>query len=121
LLVVEPDLALRELLVDLLSDAGYEAERAPHGEKALARLESVPPVDLVLVEARLPDMPLATFCERKARIERAASSALIVMTADRRRSDLVAADAVLLKPFGMDELLPALANVAGSRSSRAIG
>jgi EAL domain-containing protein (putative c-di-GMP-specific phosphodiesterase class I)/CheY-like chemotaxis protein len=54
-LVVDDDSVLREMLVELLTDAGYQVTACPDGRTALAALEREPP-DAVVSDVQMPDM-----------------------------------------------------------------
>jgi CheY-like chemotaxis protein len=58
LLLVEDDPALREVVVEVLTEAGYRAHGAADGATALALLTGpdAPPVGAVLLDLHLPDM-----------------------------------------------------------------
>ncbi|MEK7316255.1 MAG: sigma-54 dependent transcriptional regulator [Candidatus Eisenbacteria bacterium] len=53
-LVVEDDEAMRETCVLLLGRAGYFVEAVDNGEAAIARVQTGPPVHIVVVDVRLP-------------------------------------------------------------------
>lgn len=55
ILVVDDEPALREILADLLSDAGYDVETAENGKEAIARMAGRE-FDAVLSDVRMPDM-----------------------------------------------------------------
>ena len=62
-LVVDDDLDVRELLVSVLSDDGYEAQSARNGREALALLEHWK-ADVVILDLRMPVMDGWTFAEQ---------------------------------------------------------
>ena len=55
ILIAEDDSAIRELLADLLREAGYEVRTAADGREALERLLSYPP-DLLLLDVNMPQI-----------------------------------------------------------------
>src|SRR5262249_7931585 len=55
ILLVEDELNMARTLAKNLERAGYQVEHAPHGEAALARLESVN-FDVVLTDLKMPVM-----------------------------------------------------------------
>jgi formate hydrogenlyase transcriptional activator len=63
LLVVDDDPGSRQTLVSLLSLEGYEARCAPDGRTALMFAEADPP-ELILLDARLPDLDVYEVCRR---------------------------------------------------------
>ena len=56
ILVAEDDTALRELLVELLVDAGYNVVAVASGADALPRLRGTTPPDVVLTDLMMPGM-----------------------------------------------------------------
>lgn len=56
ILVVEDDNNFRMLVSDILIDEGYRVQEADNGRTALKILKNNPPIDLVLLDLRLPDM-----------------------------------------------------------------
>ena len=56
ILIIDDDASLRKTLSDILSLQGYETAAAPNGAEGLKSLEEIP-VDLVLIDLGLPDIP----------------------------------------------------------------
>ena len=56
ILVVEDEEALREMLLDVLSENGYDVVTAVSGAEALEVLEGMPKVDLVVTDVVMPEM-----------------------------------------------------------------
>ena len=54
-LVVEDEKDLRDLVVDILMDAGYDVTEAEHGGVALEKAENEQP-DIILLDVRMPVM-----------------------------------------------------------------
>ena len=112
-LVIDDDPAIRDLLGDVLADAGYAVERTTGGHEALARLETGG-IDLLLVDLKMPQTDGLEVC-RLVRAREQANGApsrlpIIVLTAlsDDRLADtcnLAGADDYLAKPFDLDDLL----------------
>ena len=109
-LIVEDDEVFRRPLQRALEAAGCEVVAVPSGEDALAVLDRST-VDLLLTDHRLPGIDGVQLITRSKAIHPAL--AVIVMTAygtaesavDARRHG---ADAYLVKPFAMPDLLVAL-------------
>jgi two-component system response regulator RegX3 len=103
LLVVEDEDAIAEPLVEGLRREGFDVTRAATGEAALA----APPVDLVLLDLRLPDVDGYAVCrELRARSD----VPIIMVTAKGEEVDRVVglelgADDYVVKPFGLRELV----------------
>jgi len=109
-LIVEDDEVFRRPLQRALEAAGYEVVAVPSGEDALAVLDRSA-VDLLLTDHRLPGMDGVQLITRSKAMHPAL--AVIVMTAHGTAESAVdarrhGADAYLVKPFAMPDLLVAL-------------
>jgi CheY-like chemotaxis protein len=104
ILVVDDDQAIRDVLLDLLTDEGYDARTADGGIAALAVLPLWQP-DLILLDLHLLDIDAWAF--RHQLHPAFATVPVLVLTANPRAEDQVEQPAVpvLLKPFELDELL----------------
>ena len=81
-LVVEDDDGIRESLVELLSDHGYEAVGAAHGRDALAKLGALDPRPSVIVlDLMMPIMDGRSFREEQLRHPTLRSIPVIVISA----------------------------------------
>jgi CheY-like chemotaxis protein len=114
LLIVDDDPELRQSAVDALSDAGYETAVAGNGWEALAATQGPRVPQLILLDLMMPDMNGWQFREAQQRDARIRDIPLVVITASR---DLVNhpidADSVLLKPFGLTDLLGEVFKLVG--------
>lgn len=111
LLVVEDDQRTRELLRQVLEREGFKVLLATDGEEALERLAESP-IDLVLTDLRMPRMGGQQLLEEIRR--RGLKPLVIAMTAFDEEGLSAEAwklgvVAFLQKPFGMAELLEAIA------------
>ncbi|GAA4692201.1 hypothetical protein Prum_038700 [Phytohabitans rumicis] len=110
MLVADEDAAKRQRLVDRLKAAGHRTIEARTGAEALALVDAEP-VDLVVLNVKLPDVTGFEVCERIKSTERHAAlpviyvSALAVQMIDRTRGLSGGADAYLTEPFEADELI----------------
>jgi len=104
ILIVEDNPGLRALLVDLFQGAAHEVRVAPSGTKALEALSNWPP-DVIIADLNLPGVQGEEIAIAAAALPQ--RPRLIMMSADRERLERTRsrADAVLLKPFHLDELL----------------
>lgn len=111
-LVVEDDSDLREIVCEVLDNAGYEAKPAPGGQEALAMLNEPERADLILLDLTMRGMSGFELREHLARTPELRSIPVIVMTASRA-FDLGALSlaGVLLKPLDVTQLLEAIAKV----------
>ena len=114
LLLVEDDPALREVVVEVLTDAGYRAHGAADGAAALALLAGpdAPPVGAVLLDLRLPDMDGPAFAAAYRRLPgRPRPAARLHGRAPAEAAaaaDRLGAAGVVPKPFDLDDLLAAV-------------
>jgi DNA-binding response OmpR family regulator len=105
ILIVEDDDALARVLVDKLSFAGFEMDRAEDGRSALARARTFSP-DLVLLDLMLPECDGIELCQL---LRRGRGTPVIMLTArsekvDKLRGLEAGADDYITKPFDFDEL-----------------
>lgn len=110
ILVVDDDVALLENISECLLGEGFEVSVARDAAGALARLASLPLPAVVIVDQFMPGM---TGTELVARIRREPSMAgvrlvLVSGLLPTRGPAGADADAVLEKPFGVEELIGAV-------------
>lgn len=109
----EPSM-LRVLQVNLEIE-GYETFLAGDGETALKRIEAESP-DLVLLDIMMPVMDGWTVLKNLARMPLKSRPRVIIMTAKSGERDMahgieLGADDYVVKPFEVDDLLEAVADV----------
>ncbi len=107
-LVIEDDDDVREIVAVVLAERGYALLEARTGREGLqvARHAVLPP-QLILLDIMMPDMDGLAFLQEAKRDPALAAIPVVVISAMRRRSDLLPAgvDAWLRKPFELDVLL----------------
>lgn len=106
-LIVDDEAIIAEAVAMLVEDAGYTPVVAHDGREALALARRQPPALVItdLMMPRLDGAGLVAALRREAAAQHRPAPPVIVMTAaGRRRADDMAADAVVPKPFDMDEL-----------------
>ena len=105
-LIVEDDVANRDVMQLVLESAGFSVTTAGTGAEALERVSQEAP-DAVLLDLGLPDQPGEVVSA--AIRERLAPAPRIIITSgmllDSHDAALLGADAVLRKPFGPDRLI----------------
>jgi len=107
-MVVEDDADVRQTLVELLTDEGYRACGATNGRDALELLHSARAPGLILLDLRMPVMDGWEFRRRMRDDPALCEIPVVVMSADsglERKTEGMAASAVLAKPVGLDRLL----------------
>ena len=111
-LVVDDNAALRENLAEALELEGYAVAVAANGDAALARLAEEPRPGVVLLDFMLPGMSGADLLARIRGDPRLAGVRVVMTTGSVGIRALArGADAVLMKPFGVRELLATLRRV----------
>jgi len=113
ILVVDDEQGIVEVLVAVLGDAGHPALGAGNGKDALAKLEASMP-ELVLLDLEMPVMDGAHTLKALRSDARYARLPVIMMSGIpesmvKRRCP--GSDAVLRKPFALDELLATIARL----------
>lgn len=106
-LVVEDDRSVRELLLELLLEEGHVVRAAADGHQALAVARELRP-DVILLDMRLARAYARDFLDAYRAEFRGDGAAVIVMSGLTDLHAIPGADAVLSKPFTIDEVLSAL-------------
>jgi len=109
ILVVEDDVAIRDMLCFSLRHSGFECESVGDAEKGLAWLKNQQP-ELILLDWMLPGIDGIEFIRRLRAIESWASIPVIMLTAKGESEDMVkglsvGADDYINKPFSPPELV----------------
>jgi DNA-binding response OmpR family regulator len=108
ILVIEDDTGIREALADFLRSEGFLVDLAGDGAEGLERLAARRP-DVILVDLAMPVMNGARFLARLRADEATRTLPVVLMTGTRPAGGTAAAaDAVLQKPFELDELVAVL-------------
>ena len=112
-LIVEDDPSTRELIRFHLTTAGYEIEERHEGAAAIVRAHEQL-FQLIVLDLWLPDVDGTTVCRaiRQSAVNR--ETPILIVTARATEADKVSglesgADAYLVKPFGIRELLARVA------------
>jgi two-component system chemotaxis response regulator CheY len=112
-LVIDDSRTVRVIIGNILRELSIEVVEAGNGREALARLESGPPVELMLVDWNMPEMNGLDFI-RRVRADPAHSAARILMVTSESQSEQVlraldaGANEYLMKPFKKEVLLAKL-------------
>jgi CheY-like chemotaxis protein len=107
LLVVEDDADYREILCEMLEEAGYQVESAMHGVAALARLHAGTKPALILLDLMMPVMDGWSFMAELKQNTELATIPVIVTTGggDRVLHSAPVSAAYLNKPINRERLL----------------
>ncbi|NOQ82262.1 MAG: phosphate regulon transcriptional regulatory protein PhoB [Methylophaga sp.] len=109
ILVVEDDVAIRDMLCFSLRHSGFECESVGDAEKGLDWLKNQQP-ELILLDWMLPGIDGIEFIRRLRSVESWASIPVIMLTAKGESEDMVkglsvGADDYINKPFSPPELM----------------
>ncbi len=108
-MLVEDDEAIRQLIVEILADAGYEVIAATNGRDGLRRVAVWRP-DLILLDKLMPESD-GTMFAREYRATDGPHAPIVAMCAardGREWSDEIGAASFVIKPFDIDMLLDAV-------------
>lgn len=123
ILVIDDDPDLRETLVDVLSDLGFDVASAEHGAAALQLVEqrNLRP-HVILLDIMMPVMDGPMFAAERTKDPRLATVPIIALTAHRDRewaAQQVGAVVCLSKPLKLEKLVAAIQSASGSRRRHA--
>jgi two-component system, chemotaxis family, chemotaxis protein CheY len=113
-LIVEDAPDIRDLLVEFLSEAGYEADVATNGARALSLVAMGLP-DAILLDLMMPVMTGWEFCRRLRALPGGADVPVIVISATHgvaNQARTAQATDYLAKPFTLDQLLEMISRYA---------
>lgn len=118
ILVVEDDPGLRETLAEVLRDDGHDVRVAEDGEAALDEVEAWRP-ELIVLDLMMPRMD--GFAFRQAQRERSAPSTAKVLVLSAAQgveaaAEELGADAWLVKPFGLSDVLASVEGLLQNRT-----
>jgi DNA-binding response OmpR family regulator len=108
-LVVEDDLDIQELVISLLSRAGYDVLAESNGNAGLAAALTQQP-DLVILDWMMPGLSGVEVCRAMRADPRAKTIAVLMLTSKAQETDIdqaftVGADDYMVKPFRGRELV----------------
>jgi CheY-like chemotaxis protein len=111
IMVVEDDASIRDMLGEVLADAGHVVVDLPHGREALQSLEALAGQgalpDLILLDLAMPVMDGWGFLAERGRDARLAAIPVILLSAGimMLQRDLPSLVEVAVKPIDIDQLL----------------
>jgi DNA-binding response OmpR family regulator len=108
-LVVEDDVDIRDLVISLLSRAGYEVLAEDNGEAGLAAALTRQP-DLVILDWMMPGRTGVEVCRAMRADPRAKNTTILLLTSRAQEADIdqgftAGADDYMVKPFRGRELV----------------
>jgi two-component system, chemotaxis family, chemotaxis protein CheY len=122
ILAVDDSPSMREMVVYLLRDAGYEVVEADDGEKALELARSKR-VDLVLTDQNMPKMDGLSLIRHLRAMPNYRDTPIMMLTTEsspdmKQRGREAGATGWMVKPFDPDKLVAMLRMVLGMKTSQ---
>lgn len=120
ILIVEDNTDLRDLLADVLADAGFEVMAATNGAEALAAGAAWRP-DAIVLDLMMPVMDGPTFLRARQDVPTLVSLPVLVLTAHPYHYRALAGvmpTAVLRKPYDLDDLIAAVESLSAGETGR---
>jgi two-component system chemotaxis response regulator CheY len=115
-LVVEDDDDIRDVLREVLLSEGYEVEEARDGLDALTKLQAGTRARVILLDMMMPRMDGEGFLAALRREPALADARVVVISGNaqaRDRAHDLDAEACLVKPFELEDLLGVVHRLAG--------
>jgi two-component system, OmpR family, response regulator MprA len=119
LLVVEDDQTMRETLVEVLADEGYEVRGAEHGQHAIRELQGWEP-DVIILDLMMPVMDAFEFREELRSLGAAPDARVLILSAARdlgEAAERIRAHEWMAKPFRLEAVLEAIDRLLSDRRS----
>lgn len=116
ILIVDDSTSLRTVVKLALTRAGYDVHEAGDGLEALAKLENVPKVNLIVSDVNMPNMDGITLVSRVKQHPRHKFTPVIMLTtegqdAKKEQGRAAGAKAWIVKPFNPPQLLDAVSKL----------
>ena len=110
ILVVDDEPTIVDLLIEILTDAGYVAYSAPEGAGLLGAIARHRPA-LLMLDVRMPGLHGAALIAQVREVSRVTMPIVVMTTAPRDAAPLLVPEAIecLAKPFDLDDLLGCVA------------
>ena len=115
IMILEDDPPIRQLIADILRDAGYQVVECSGAEEALSSFASALP-DLITLDLAMPSMDGFQFLRRLEESADTARIPIVVVTAvpEPFRAPLQQrVEATISKPFHLEQLLTAVGQALG--------
>ena len=116
ILIVDDSASLRTVVKMTLQRAGYDVLEAGDGGEALATLEGMPKVHLIVSDVNMPNMDGITFVTEVKKHPRHKFAPVIMLTtegqdAKKEQGRAAGAKAWIVKPFNPPQLLDAVSKL----------
>lgn len=105
ILIVDDETDIRDAVAEFLVEEGYQVAHARDGVEAMSFLHQQPLPAVVLLDLMMPRKPGHTVLAEIRADERLRPLPVLVVSAQPKAQIPDTADAVLLKPFQIEELL----------------
>lgn len=105
IMVIEDDEDIRNVIVDVLADDGYETHSAENGKEALELLHRMPKPCLVFLDLMMPIMNGREFLDEVMKDSYLAPVPVVVVSAIADKADVSGAVGFLKKPIDLDMIL----------------
>jgi len=119
ILIIEDDLVLLEILTEILTSSGYDCRGCDQSETVLSVAENFRP-DLFIIDYMLPEWNGGEICCAIRGMDGFEQTPIVITSAYAKillSLDDYGCDAILEKPFGIDELLGLVGSLLGSARS----
>ena len=108
ILIVEDDPDIRDTIIDILEDAGFNAYGAKNGNEALDKLRNAAALPcLILLDLMMPGMDGRTFREVQLKMPELSGIPVVLISAFReleQEAQALRANGFLRKPLKLDEV-----------------
>jgi two-component system, OmpR family, response regulator VicR len=105
-LIADDEMPICELLAELLADLGYSTVTAANGQQALQRLNALAaPPALIISDVMMPQMSGVELARAVRAMPQLRNVPIVLMSAAPHLVDEGEADALIVKPFNLDDLL----------------
>ncbi len=116
ILLVEDDLSIRELLVEIFENEGYQVSSSLNGLEGIKSLQTETP-DLIVMDIMMPVMDGYAFRKEMLADPKSSSIPLLALSAQTQSIEKLADYGItnfIKKPLELDELLEAVRNLLKS-------
>ncbi|MGE4052357.1 MAG: response regulator [Piscinibacter sp.] len=116
ILIVDDSSSLRTVVKLALQRAGYEVQEAGDGQEALAKLDQLAKVHLIVSDVNMPNMDGITFVKHVKQHPRHKFAPVVMLTtegqdAKKEAGRAAGAKAWIVKPFNPPQLLDAVSKL----------